>query len=76
MSKFIEVTNPQGDKIILNTGIILSVSAVDENYSVEYSGGNNFRFVPQCCVVVSDGFQQVDKWYVLETYDEMLDMLM
>lgn len=76
MSKFIEVTDPMGQKIILNTNAIVSISAVDANYSVEYSGDNKFRYVTKCCIVVQLGNTGLDEWYVLETYDEMLDMLM
>lgn len=76
MSKFIEVSDPSGRKILLNTGAIISVSVVDAIYSVEYSGDNNFKYVPQCCIVVQLGDNDPDEWYVLETYDEMLDMLM
>ena len=76
MTNFIEVTDPKGMKIILNTEYIVSVSVVDVSYSVEYSGDNNFKYVPQCCIVVQLGDNDLDEWYVLETYDEMLDMLM
>lgn len=76
MSKFIEVTDPKGMKILLNANAIISVSVVDANYSVEYSGDNKFKYVPQCCIVVQLGNNDLDEWYVLETYDEMLDMLM
>lgn len=76
MSKFVEVTDPRGMKILLNTNAIISVSVVDVNYSVEYSGDNKFKYVPQCCIVVQLGNNDLDEWYVLEDYNELKAMLM
>lgn len=76
MSKFIEVTSPSGEALIISSSNIISVSAVHPEYGVEYSGDNTFKYVPRSCITVLRGTEVVDDWFVLEDYDELKAMLL
>lgn len=76
MSKFIEVTSPDGVPLVVSTNNIISVSAGHPHYGVEYSGDKTFKYVPRSCITVLRGTEVVDDWYVLEDYDELKEMLM
>lgn len=71
MSKFIEVTDPKGQRIMVNTSSIVSVSDVHGNWGVEFAGDNNFKYVPSACLVVNHSDSISVDWFVLETYEEI-----
>ena len=75
MCKFIEVSNPKGETILVNTSAIISVSDVSANWGVEFAGERQFKYVPSSCIVVTKDESVLDDWYVLETYDQIKAML-
>lgn len=76
MSKFIEVTDGDGEKFILNTMQIESVWQCPESQAKRYAEVRSLGVVPKTIIGMAPRLDTEPTCYVVETYDQIKVMLM